>query len=192
MNTRKAILYSLIALAVLAGVATLAYSVGYNRSRKELASMQEEMLRLEEAGKEAAIVKRVSQQMEDIAYQQKAISDQQRDRAEQQSILANRNARIAEQESRAAHQAELKANAAAQVAQRERANAELQQEIAVEQRDEATHAKNVADTLNRRTQARSLNLSNSVAILTYEALRQHGFPGLTGVGEMAELSNELS
>ena len=162
MNTRKAILYSLIALAVLAGVATLAYSVGYNRSRKELASMQEEMLRLEEAGKEAAIVKRVSQQMEDIAYQQKAISDQQRDRAEQQSILANRNARIAEQESRAAHQAELKANAAAQVAQRERANAELQQEIAVEQRDEATHAKNVADTLNRRTQARSLAVSSLV------------------------------
>ena len=34
--------------------------------------------------------------------------------------------------------------------------------------------------------ARSLNLSNSVAILTYEALRQNGFPGLTGAGEMAE------
>ena len=33
---------------------------------------------------------------------------------------------------------------------------------------------------------RSLNLSNSVAILTYEALRQNGFPGLTGQGEMAE------
>lgn len=33
--------------------------------------------------------------------------------------------------------------------------------------------------------ARSLNLSNSVAIVTYEALRQNGFPGLTGVGEMA-------
>lgn len=34
-------------------------------------------------------------------------------------------------------------------------------------------------------EARSLNLSNSVAILTYEALRQNGFPGLTGTGEMA-------
>ena len=34
--------------------------------------------------------------------------------------------------------------------------------------------------------ARSLNLSISVAILTYEALRQNGFPGLTGTGEMAE------
>lgn len=33
--------------------------------------------------------------------------------------------------------------------------------------------------------ARSLNLANSVAILAYEALRQLGFPGLTGEGEMA-------
>lgn len=36
------------------------------------------------------------------------------------------------------------------------------------------------------SEARSLNLSNSVAILAYEALRQQGFPGLLGVGSMAE------
>lgn len=34
------------------------------------------------------------------------------------------------------------------------------------------------------SEARSLNLSNSAAILAYEALRQQGFPGLLGVGEM--------
>ena len=39
-----------------------------------------------------------------------------------------------------------------------------------------------------RPDARSLNLSNSVAILTYEALKQQGFPGLSGEGEMASLS----
>ena len=33
-------------------------------------------------------------------------------------------------------------------------------------------------------QARSLNLSNSAAILIYEVLRQQGFPGLLGFGEM--------
>ena len=33
---------------------------------------------------------------------------------------------------------------------------------------------------------RSLNLSNSVAILLYEALRQQGFPGLLHCGEMAD------
>ena len=37
-----------------------------------------------------------------------------------------------------------------------------------------------------RPDARSLNLANSVAVLTYEALRQQGFPGLLGMGEMAE------
>ena len=35
-----------------------------------------------------------------------------------------------------------------------------------------------------RPDARSLNLANSVAILTYEALRQTGFPDLCGEGEM--------
>ena len=38
--------------------------------------------------------------------------------------------------------------------------------------------------LPMREEARSLNLSNSVAILTYEALRQNHFPGLLGTGEM--------
>ncbi len=38
--------------------------------------------------------------------------------------------------------------------------------------------------LPMRPGLRSLNLSNSVAVLTYEALRQNGFPGLTGEGEM--------
>ena len=33
--------------------------------------------------------------------------------------------------------------------------------------------------------ARSLNLANSVAVLPYEALRQNDFPGLLGTGEMA-------
>ena len=32
--------------------------------------------------------------------------------------------------------------------------------------------------------ARSLNLSNSVAIVVYEALRQQGFPGLSGEGKL--------
>ena len=34
------------------------------------------------------------------------------------------------------------------------------------------------------SEARSLNLSNAAAILTYEALRQQGFPGLLNHGNM--------
>ena len=37
-----------------------------------------------------------------------------------------------------------------------------------------------------RPDARSLNLANSVAVVTYEALRQLDFPQLSGVGEMAQ------
>jgi len=36
------------------------------------------------------------------------------------------------------------------------------------------------------SEARSLNLANSVAVLCYEALRQQGFPNLLGFGEMAQ------
>ena len=39
-----------------------------------------------------------------------------------------------------------------------------------------------------REGARCLNLSNSAAILAYEALRQLDFPGLTGEGEMKGVS----
>ena len=42
-----------------------------------------------------------------------------------------------------------------------------------------------------REDARSLNLANSVAILTYEALRQLDFPGLSGEGEMKQLGEFL-
>ncbi len=37
-----------------------------------------------------------------------------------------------------------------------------------------------------RSEARSLNLSNSVAIALYEALRQQGFPGLRGEGTLSD------
>jgi len=37
------------------------------------------------------------------------------------------------------------------------------------------------------SEARSLNLSNSVAILAYEALRQQGFPSLMEAGSMSEV-----
>jgi tRNA (cytidine/uridine-2'-O-)-methyltransferase len=40
--------------------------------------------------------------------------------------------------------------------------------------------------LPMREDARSLNLSNTVAVLCYEALRQQNFPGLCGTGEMAK------
>ena len=43
-----------------------------------------------------------------------------------------------------------------------------------------------------RAEARSLNLSNSVAIVLYEALRQQGFPGLTDHGELTGRQDEAA
>ena len=42
--------------------------------------------------------------------------------------------------------------------------------------------------LPMRPEARSLNLSNTVAVCVFEALRQNDFPGLSGTGEMADCS----
>ena len=36
------------------------------------------------------------------------------------------------------------------------------------------------------SEARSLNLSNAAAVLTYEALRQQNFPGLLDYGQMKQ------
>lgn len=44
--------------------------------------------------------------------------------------------------------------------------------------------------LPMRSEARSLNLSNAVAITVYEALRQTGFPGLLDHGKMREQAPE--
>ncbi|MEG2037766.1 MAG: tRNA (cytidine(34)-2'-O)-methyltransferase [Ruthenibacterium sp.] len=44
--------------------------------------------------------------------------------------------------------------------------------------------------LPMRAEARSLNLANTVAVFTYEALRQIGFPGLSGEGEMGNSNAE--
>ena len=162
MKKRSYIVFILLALAVFAGALTGAYYVGKGQSMKQVKALEEEVEELQTGVKDAVIVKRVSQQMEDIAYQQKAISDEQRDRAEEQSALAVLNAARAEQESRAAHQAEGKAKEAAQEAQQQRAYAEQQQQIALEQRDHATHAKHVADTLNVRTQARILGVTSQI------------------------------
>jgi tRNA (cytidine/uridine-2'-O-)-methyltransferase len=43
--------------------------------------------------------------------------------------------------------------------------------------------------LPMREDARSLNLSNTAAVMCYEALRQQGFPNLKELGEMASNFN---
>jgi len=149
-----------VAALFVAGAVVGAYFLG----KSQTAGLNDELLGeledLRSGQADAAVVKRVSQQMENIAYQQKAVSDQQRDRAEQQSRLALDMRDRAEKESLMAREAENKAKEAALEAENERANAMNHQALAELQRDEATYAKSVADTLSYRTLGRTLGTSS--------------------------------
>jgi len=149
-------LYGIIGLTIAAGLSTGAYMLGKREAGKQESDLagEYEALRLKAA--DAAVVRRVSKQMEDIAYQQKEVSDRQRKRAEQQSQIAQSMRGRAEQESRAAREAERHAREAAMEAEFERANALRHQQEAEIQRDEANYAKSVADTLMRITLGRAL------------------------------------
>lgn len=158
---RRHFLYFAIFLSV-AILATwmVSYRIGSNTAKTQLHEMQARIDSLLERQRDAVITKRVSMQMEDIAYQQKEISDKQRERAEQQSILALRNAARAEQESQTARKAEAQAREAANEAREQKQIAERQEQIAIMQRDEAEHARRLSDTLTYRRLGNTLGASS--------------------------------
>lgn len=157
-HVRKTILIFASAL-IFAALLILAYLIGRNRGSETTGvNIVENIDELVTNEQEAIIVKRVSQQMEAIAYQQKTISEMQRDRAEEQSRIAISMRDKAEKESQAARSAE---NKALQLAHQ----AELSAKEAAKQRDQATLAKRISDTLTYRTLGRTLAGS---AIYDYE------------------------
>ena len=159
MKKTRILGFAAVVLAVIAA-AVIAFFAGKNHADNVSDEVMAELESLRAGQSDAAIVKRVSQQMEDIAYQQKAVSDQERDRAEQQSELALAMRDRAEQESRLARDAEVKANEAAAEAEQQRANAMSHQMEAEQQRDAANYAKSVTDTLNFRALGRTLGSSS--------------------------------
>lgn len=140
-------------------IATIAFYAG----RLSVSSETDKTQVLEDEKSElltqAEIVKRVSLQMEDIAYQQKEVSDHQRERAEEQSKLALANAERAEMESRLARDAEQKAINALREADAQRANAVRQEGLAKEQLAQARLQKSITDTLSFRTMGRTIGRS---------------------------------
>lgn len=143
-----------IAIAVIAGLIVYVFaSSGYESEIAELNNRIEEM---KSAERNALITKRISEQMEDIAYEQKALSDKQRERAEEQSRLADIERGKAELEREAAREAERKARASAKEAETMRAIAEQQSTLATQNMEEALKARSHADTLFYQSLARSL------------------------------------
>ena len=147
-----------LAVALLAS----AYLLGRYQADAEVRVLTERVDSLKLQEKDAVIVKRVSQQMEEIAYQQMEVANLNRDQALQQQQIALENAARAERESAAAHESRNEAIAAQNLAEEQRNKAIEQEMIAWEERDEATLAKNIADTLSYRTQAKTVATVSSV------------------------------
>ena len=97
----------------------------------------------------AVVVRHVSKQMEEIAYQQKEISDKQRKEAELQASENFRMKLRVEEEWKKAVTAQQEALAAYRLADKQKALAE-------ERQYQAEYAKRVADTLTYLTLGRSL------------------------------------
>jgi len=157
---RENLLYGLCGALALA-CAGLGWS--NHSSSQRIDNLQAELDSLTEESKKSEVVKRISQQMEDIAYQQKAISDAERDKAvllseeaQQQRRVAERQTATANQMRRRAEQERSNAVTAEKQAMQSAAVAEEQRRIADEQRVEAETSKRVADTLSYVALARSL------------------------------------
>lgn len=131
-----------------------------NQAQKALnATLQKDLKEAQEISKEAIVTRRVSAQLEEIAYQQKDISDHQRQEALHQKGIADEMRMHAEYERKKALEAQ-------QVAIEAYSEMEAQKRLADQHREEAVAAQMKADTLARLALARSLS---SEALSQYEA-----------------------
>lgn len=151
--------YFLAALVAALAVATVVCLRGWRREQERTQAYQSEVERLQREVRRMAVVRSVSTQMEQIAYQQKAVSDEQREEAQQQFRVANEMRRRSEVERQNALDAERKAQAEERVALAAKGQAE-------QQRRAAERSKRVADTLSYIALGRSLG---SLATTRYQA-----------------------
>lgn len=150
---------SLAVVALLSGGAT--YWFCSSHYEPKLQEANEKIAKLKEAEQDARVTKRISEQMEDIAFEQKTLSDRQRERAEEQSRIADIERGKAEMERSLAQKAERIAVISARQADSMRIVAETESERAVMHMKQAQQARAQADTLFYISLARSL-AQNSV------------------------------
>ena len=134
-------------LAIAAVSSGVTFLVCEQRHDASIAALQREAKQLEKAAFESRVTQRVSEQMEDIAFQQKSISDRQRELAERQSRIAEIERGKAETERGLALVAERRAVASAAQADSMRRVAERQTELARHNLAVAVEARAHADTL---------------------------------------------
>ena len=133
---------------------------------KRIGELESQIGVLREQEKQSEVDRRVSKQMEEIAYGQQVLAEERSDEAIRQSEIAQEMTRRSESERQKAIVAQGIAEASAQEAKNAYQIADHQRVVADEQRQQAEHAKLVTDTLNYISLGRTLG---SQAYAIYQA-----------------------
>lgn len=150
---RRMMTYCTMALLSL----TLWYLLHHTFPSARIAMLEDKLVEANQRAEEAVLIRSVSKQMEEIAYQQKELSDHQRQRAEQQAQENYRMKLRVEEEWKHAVSSQQEAEKAYMVA-------ESQRKLAEKRQRQAEKAKRKADTLTYLTLGRSLS---SIAMTQY-------------------------
>ena len=152
---KKRIIAEGIVGLVLLGAAGVGIA-GWYSERERVAEMESQIAGLQKDQRRSVVLRSISNQMEDIAFQQKEISDEQREEALQQKRVADDMRQRAEVERQNALEAQHKAVVSEKQAQDARKVAENERLMAEHQRVQAEFSKRVADTLSYIALGRSL------------------------------------
>lgn len=162
-NLLYCLLGAAIAAAVLYGVYKLGAMGEANFREEHLKELEQENARLRRGEEDAAVDRRVSEQMAEIARDQRLLSEAQRDSAEKQRSLAEELRAEAQRESHAARVAEAQANAARREAEAASEEAKRERTKALEQEQVALRSKSETDTIRYRDLARLLGSRSLLA-----------------------------
>ena len=143
-------------LIVALTAATVTGLAGWYSAHRQVTELEAQLADLQRQEKRSAVLRSVSQQMEEIAVQQKEISDEQREEAIHQTRVANEMRRQSEEDRQLALAAEHNALVQERKALESQAVAESERQIAEHQRIQAEMSKRTADTLSYIALGRSL------------------------------------
>ena len=161
MNIKRRDIVEGIAGLVLLGTTAVGF-VGWQQERDHTADLEQQLSQLRKEEQRSAVVRSVSKQLEEIAYQQKEVSEEEREKAIQQKRMADEMRLRSEVERQNALVAQNKAIASEQQAQEARSIAESERQTAEHQRIQAELSKRVTDTLSYIALGRSLGSMSSV------------------------------
>ena len=148
-----------VIIGVLGGLLLLSVVIGlysHHGDRERISELESQLSVLREQEQQSAIDRRVSKQMEQIAFGQQTLSEERSQEAIRQSEIAQEMTLLSEAERKKALEAQGIAEQSATEAMAAYQMAEGQRSEADKQRRQAEHAKLVADTLNYISLGRTL------------------------------------